>query len=336
MPVSPAFAFPVLVADIGGTNARFAVVEADGDGFRDLGRTPTAAHSDPVAAIRDFVLPRLATPPRSAVLAVAAPIEGDVIPFTNCPWVLEPRRLVAELGLETVAAMNDFAAQALSLPVLGPADEVAIGSGRRRDGATRVVVGPGTGLGVALLVHAGGTWVPVPGEGGHVSFAPDGAREEAIWHALAEDHGRVCAETVISGGGLVRLETAIRRIDGLAPLDRDPAAVVAAADAGEPSADEALDVFVAALGRFAGDLALLALPHGGVHIAGGIPPRILPRLAAGRFRAAFEDKPPYRDLMAGFATSVMVHPAPALLGLAAWARRPDRFAFDLEGRLWTA
>lgn len=328
------FAFPVLIADIGGTNARFAVVESASSPFRDLGRTPTADHPDPLAAIRDFALPRAGRRPKTAILALAAAIEGDVIPFTNCPWVVEPKRIVAELGFEEVVAINDFEAQALALPSLAGADLEPIGGGTMRPGATMAVIGPGTGLGVAVLAHARGLWIPMPGEGGHVTLAPRGTREEAIWHEIERRHGRVSAETIIAGPGLVRLHAAMAALEGRTEPALDAARITASAEAGDALAGEALDIFVAALGRLAGDLALTVLPHGGLFIAGGIPPRILPRLRAGSFRAGFEDKAPFEDLMAGIATNVVVHPLPAFVGLAALARQPETHAVELERRRW--
>ena len=337
MPVSPppvSFEFPVLIADIGGTNARFAVVEHAGAGHRELGITPTAAHADPIAAIRDTALRGLAHAPRSAIFAIAAPIEGDRVAFTNCPWVFEPKRLIAELGFTDVVVVNDFEAQGLALPGLAAGDVVEIGTGIARSDATKLVVGPGTGLGVGQLVHSRGSWIPVPGEGGHVTFAPSGIREKAIVDLLARDLGRVSAEHVLCGAGLVRLHRAIRTLDG-GPLEAiDPAGVTTAALAGEPTAAEVLEIWSTALGRFAGDMALVCLPHGGVHIGGGIPPRVLPFLTDGRFRAAFDDKAPYRDMMAGFSVSVVVHPVPAFVGLAAFAARPDLYAVGLAGRRW--
>jgi len=337
MPVSPssvAFAFPVLIADIGGTNARFALVERPGEAPRELGRTATAAYPDPLAAIRAVALAGLERTPPSAVFAIAAPIEGDAVHFTNCPWVFEPKRMIAELGFADVVVVNDFEAQGLALPSLGEADVVRIGGGREQPDATKLVVGPGTGLGVGVLVRSRGHWVPVPGEGGHVGYAAHGERERAIVDLLARDIGRVTAEHILNGAGLVRLHRAIRQLEGAAPEPIDPAGVTAAALAGEPTAVAVMQTFAGVLGRFAGDMALICLPHGGVHIAGGIPPRILPFLADGRFRAAFEDKEPYRDMMAGFSTRVVVHPIPAFVGLAAFAARPDLYAVDLDGRRW--
>ena len=334
------FDFPVLIADIGGTNARFAIVEADGAPFRDLGRTATADHADPIAAIEAFVLPRLDAAPRSAILAVAAPIEGEAIAFTNNRWILEPARLRAALDLETVVVINDFEAQALALPHLGPDALVKIGGGTRRPAATMAVIGAGTGLGVGLLVHARGTWIPVPGEGGHVDFAPRGPRESAIVAAIAAAEvaagrdDRVSAETILAGPGLARVHRAILALDGAPARDLDPAGVTAAFEAGEPAAVETLGLFAAALGRVCGDVALTSLPHGGVFLAGGIPPRLLDLLADGRFRDAFEDKWPYRAMMAGFSTEVVVHPLPAFVGLAAFARAPEDHAVALDGRLW--
>lgn len=343
-----AFTYPVLIADIGGTNARFAVVESAIAPYRDLGRTPTADHDDPIAAIEAFVLPRLDAAPRSAILAVAAPIEGEAIHFTNNDWILEPSRLRAAFDLETVVAVNDFEAQALALPHLEADDLVVLGRGTRRPGATMAVVGPGTGLGVGQLVHARGTWIPVPGEGGHVDFAPQGAREAAIVAEIArvigeetDEHGvkrgstRVSAEDVLAGPGIARVHRAVLALDGRPPLDLDPAGITAAYEAGEPAAVETMGVFATVLGRVAGNLALTTLPHGGVFLAGGIAPRLLSLLADGRFRTAFEDKWPYRAMMADFATAVVTHPLPAFVGLAAFARAPGLHAVALEGRTWT-
>ena len=331
---SVSFRFPVLIADIGGTNARFALVERPGDAPRELGRAATRDFPDPIAAIRTVALAGLGVSPRTAVMAIAAPIEGDRVPFTNSPWVFEPRRLIADLGFDDVVVINDFEAQGLALPTLAEMDVVRLGGGREQEGATKLVVGPGTGLGVGVLVHSRGLWIPVPGEGGHVTFAPQGARERAIVDLISRDVGRVTAEHVMHGAGLVRIHRAIRTLDGgpLAPVD--PAGVTAAALAGEPTAVEVMRFFAVALGRFAGDMALVSLPHGGVHIAGGIPPRILPFLTDGRFRAAFEDKEPYRPMMAGFSTRVVVHPVPAFVGLAAFASRPDLYVVELDGRRW--
>ncbi|NLH81265.1 MAG: glucokinase [Phyllobacteriaceae bacterium] len=334
------FAFPVLLADIGGTNARFAIVESPDAPFRDLGRTPTADHDDPISAIERFVLPRLEVAPRSAILAVAAVIEGEEISFTNNHWVLEPGRLRAALDLDVVVVVNDFEAQALALPHLGVDDLVPIGGGRRRPGATMAVIGPGTGLGVGLMVHARGVWIPVPGEGGHVDYAPRGPRETAIVEEVsrrsvaAGGDGRVSAETVLAGPGIARVHQAVRTLRGEAPGALDPAGVTAAFEAGDPAAIETMGFFAAALGRVAGDVALLSLPHGGVFLAGGIPPRVVPLLADGRFRAAFEDKWPYREMMASFVTAVVIHPLPAFVGLAAFARSPQTHVVALDGRAW--
>jgi len=334
-PTSPSFSFPLLIADIGGTNARFALVERPGEAPRELGRAATRDYADPLTAIRAVALDGLERSPRTAVIAIAAPIEGDRVTFTNCPWVFEPKRLIAELGFDDVVLINDFEAQGLALPSLGEADVVRIGGGHEEEDATKLVVGPGTGLGVGLLVHSRGVWIPVPGEGGHVTFAPEGARERAIADVIGREVGRVSAEHVMNGAGLVRLYRAIRLLDGGEVDAIDPAGVTAAAFAGDPTAVEVMTIFTTALGRFAGDMALVSLPHGGVHVAGGIPPRILPFLVEGGFRAAFEDKEPYRAMMAGFSTRIVTHPVPAFVGLAAFAARPDRYAVDLDGRRWT-
>lgn len=333
-PSDPAFAFPVLIADIGGTNARFALVEAPGARPRDLGRTPTRAYADPVEAFRAVALAGLEATPKTAILALAAPVEGDRVVFTNSAWVIEPKRLMAVFGFDDVVVVNDFEAQGLALPTLSEDDVVRIGGGGERPAATKLVLGPGTGLGVGFLVHSRGRWIPVPGEGGHVTFAPQGAREKAIVGLIAQAVGRVTAEHVLHGAGLVRLHRAIRTLDGGEVEAIEPPDVTARAHAGEPTAVEVMGFFATALGRVAGDMALIGLPYGGVHVGGGIPPRVLPFLTDGRFRAAFEDKDPFRGLISGLSTRVVVHPVPAFVGLAAFASRPDLYTVDLDGRRW--
>ncbi|TBW39245.1 glucokinase [Siculibacillus lacustris] len=340
------FPFPVLVADIGGTNARFALIETPADDYRLLPQIATASAAGVAEAIRRAAFATPGPRPKTAIMAIAGPITGDRVPLTNCPWVIEPKRLIAEFGFDSVVLINDFEAQALALPHLGPADVVTLGGGSVRPDATKAVVGPGTGLGVGILVHSEGRWIPVPGEGGHVTLAPESAREAAIWpHLVAvPDDGvppalsrpRITGESVLSGQGLENLHRAILACDGRPPADLTAAEISRAAGAGDAAAIEAFHLFAAGLGRLAGDLALTVLPRGGVYIGGGISPKNLPFLTDGIFRAAFEAKAPHRARLAEIATAVVVHSHPAMVGLAGWARHPDRFVVDLDGRHWTA
>lgn len=329
-----AFPFPVLVADIGGTNARFALVtgpEADAIVFPTV---QTARFPDPIAAIESLGLGGTARAPKTAIMAVAGPVTGDRVLLTNCPWTVAPRAMIERLGLSEVVLINDFEAQALSLPSLAGADVLQIGGGAPLADAAKVVLGPGTGLGVATLVHALGRWIPIPGEGGHVELAPFDARDYAVWPHIERTGGRVTAETVLSGSGLLRLARAVAAADGVPCRFDAQQAVTEAALAGDPDAVETLNLFARALGRVAGDFALASLARGGVYIAGGVSLKIERFLTEGPFRAAFEAKAPHAALVASIPTYLVKHPNPALLGLGAFARAPHRFALELGGRHW--
>lgn len=331
---------PVLVADIGGTNARFALAHADRPAPEPLPSVPTGAHADFQSAARAALStthPAARAPdrPRHAIIAVAGPVTGAAIPLTNADWVIDPRAVLSDLDLETLIVLNDFEAQALALPVLGADDLLQIGSGQVLAHAPKVVLGPGTGLGVAAMVRANGRWLPIPGEGGHVEIGPVTAEEYRVWPHLDRLGGRIGAEQILSGAGLVRLSQAIARAQGAAPRFEAPQEIPEAAARGEPVAAATLETFARVLGRVAGDHALTFLARGGVYLAGGIPPRIEAHLTRSGFRDAFEAKAPHEALMTGIPTFLVRHPAPALAGLAAYARDPQAFTLDLTGRLWT-
>jgi glucokinase len=325
---------PLLVGDIGGTNARFAVIGDDAGTTERLPDARTADYATIDDAI-DAVVERHGLRPRSAMLALAGPITDEEVPLTNCDWVVAPKRLIGRFGLSDVVLINDFEAQALSLPGLAPGDIDPIGGGRAEVDGTRVVVGPGTGLGAGALVHAAGMWIPVPGEGGHVDFGPKSERDMAIWPHLERPLGRVEAETVISGGGLIRLYRAICAVDGAKPrLDTPEAVTRVGLAGGEREAAEALALLATYLGRLAGDLALVFMATGGVYLAGGLSAKIAPALKSGAFREAFVAKPPHADVLAGILTAIIVKEDAALAGVAAFAHAPERFGVELGGRHW--
>lgn len=327
--------FPVLIGDIGGTNARFAILV---DSYAEPKHFPTVQTADFETideAIQAAILDRTSILPRTAVLAVAGPADGDEIELTNCPWIVRPRTMMREMGLSDVIVLNDFEAQALAVLALREEELERIGPGEADPAASRVVLGPGTGLGVAGLVHARHLWIPVPGEGGHVDLGPRTARDLAVFANLERIDGRISAEQVLCGRGLVNIYRAIAKTDGSEALLDTPAAVAAGGiDGSDPLAVEALDVFVTCLGRLAGDLALIFMSRGGVYLTGGIARRMVPALKNGRFRAAFEDKAPHSAMLANMPVFVITHPTPALEGLAAYARTPVRFGVETTGRRW--
>lgn len=329
-----ALPFPVLFADIGGTNARFAILTDAHAELRHFPTVETRLHATVEDALDAAVLTRTSVRPKSLVFAVAGPIQEERTPLTNCPWVVEPKALIERFELDHVILFNDFEALALALPALEPGDLMTVGGALPPLDGTKVVIGPGTGLGAAGLVHAAHTWVPVPGEGGHIDLAPVSARDLAIWPAIERHGDRVSGETLICGAGLVRLYRAVAATDGIDPTCATPAEVTAAAEAGDACAAETLELFAEHLGRIAGNLALTFLAHGGVYIAGGIAPRIANVLKGGAFRRAFEDKWPHEAMMRSMATAIVVHDRPALAGLVSYARTPTRFGVQLEGRHW--
>lgn len=325
---------PVLVADIGGTNSRFALVDSDGR----LGapvRVEVADHETLADALRTEALPALGAAPRSAMMALAAVIEGDRPKLTNAPWVIDPKHLMTEFGWDQVTLLNDFEALSLSLPYLAEGDVAPIGGGTHQPLDTKLVVGPGTGLGVAALIPVDGRWLPISTEAGHADIGPIDRRDFEIWPHIAPAADRISGETLISGPGIERLYRAIARANGTEPAPRPASEIVALADARDDTAAvETMERFVTYLGRFAGNYALIFLARGGIYLGGGIAPRIQRHLARGGFRRAFENKRPFGSLLESTATSVITEPEPALSGLAALVRDPAQFAIDLSSRRW--
>ncbi|MGB8818451.1 MAG: glucokinase [Rhizobiaceae bacterium] len=331
-----AFEFPVLVGDIGGTNARFALIlSADGQSVAfDNVRTADFANID--IAIRDAILPKCPAAPKTAILAIAGPISGDEIELTNCPWVVRPKVMMTMLGLVDIVVINDFEAQALAVASLGPEHLEQIGGGAAEAGASRVVLGPGTGLGVAGLINISGTWYPVPGEGGHVDMGPRDARDYQVFPHIEQLEGRVSGEQILCGRGLVNLYLAVCQADGVTSLLSEPQQVTAAAFVGSDArATETLDLFSTYLGRLAGDLALVFMARGGVYLSGGIAQKIVSVLKQGKMRAAFENKAPHSAFMAQIPVFVITHPLAAVAGLSAYARTPQGFGINLSGKRWT-
>ena len=330
-----AFEFPILVGDIGGTNARFAVVEHAQAAASEPQIVHTADFATIDDAIRSAVLERLGVQPRSALLALAGPVIGDEIPLTNCPWVVKPKKMAGTVGLADVMLLNDFEAQALAVVALGDEHVEKIGGGKALPHAGRAVLGPGTGLGVAGLIKTDGKWVPVPGDGGHMDIGPRTPRDYQVWPHIEPLEGRVSGEQILSGRGLVATYRAVAIADGKTPTLDTPADVTKAALAkSDPVAEEALALFATCLGRTAGDVALVFKAQGGVYLAGGIAQRILPALKAGNFRAAFDDKAPHSEWMAEIPVYVITDPLGALAGLAAYARAPHTFGVETAGRRW--
>ncbi len=316
-----------LLGDIGGTNARFALLTDSRLG--PIEPVTAADYPNVGDAIAAFLSRQgtsqktpLGTKPdiAAAMLAIAAPVEGERCAITNSPWIIDSAQLRSTFGFSAVRLINDFEAVALSLPHLTAADIFPIGGGKAQAGAPMAVLGPGTGFGAAALVWRDGRAIPIATEGGHNTLAAGSRREDAIVEYLRGHFGHVSIERAVSGPGLENLHRAIADLEGIAVPARDPTAITQAglSDAC-PVSRLALETFCALLGSVAGNFALTFRAAGGVFIAGGIAPRIAEFLRHSDFRDRFEAKGRFRPYLESIPTSVIMHPNPSFPGLKALA-----------------
>jgi glucokinase len=314
---------PWLVADVGGTNARFGWVDGGaGAAVQHIEKLPAAGHAGPADAVRtylDSMRQRLGDayrPPRRAAVAVATAISGDEVAFTNSHWRFSRRQLQTDLGLEALLVLNDFEALALSLPRLGPAQLRGHGAVPQPRG-TLVVIGPGTGLGVGAVTQTAHGWVAIPGEGGHATLSAADDFDSALLQAARREFEHVSAERLLSGIGLPVLHRAV------ATVMARPAEALAAEQiverglrGGDEVCERTIDSFCALLGSFAGNVALTLGARGGVYIGGGIVPRFGDRFFASRFRDRFESKGRFRGYLQDIPTALITDTLAALSGAA--------------------
>ncbi|MBK8174263.1 MAG: glucokinase [Rhodospirillales bacterium] len=310
---------PGLIADIGGTNVRFALVGED-DTVERVSVLQCADYPSLVGACEAYLGGLDAgSRPKRAALAVASPIKSDEVRMTNHPWVFSIDETRRQLGLAGLDVVNDFIAVALGLTRLSAADVRRVGGGEADPDAAIAVLGAGTGLGMAGLIRThGGGRVPVSSEGGHVTLPAFDEREATVIAALRRTFGHVSAERVLSGPGLVNLYRAIGEVDGR-EIDPEmtPPECTARAMAGTCAISaEALRLFSVMLGTVAANLAVTFDARGGIYIAGGIVPKLGVHFAAENFRRRFEDKGRFRGYLETIPTAVIIHPLPAFIGLA--------------------
>ncbi|SDY35316.1 glucokinase [Lysobacter sp. yr284] len=316
----------VLVSDIGGTNARFAMAElARGERLlRDSVREyPAAGFASAADAARHF-LDELGERADAAVFAVAGRVRREEARITNHPWQIRAPEIGSALGTPRVALINDFAAQAMAISRLGADDVVAVGAvgwpGFDMGAAqTYAVIGPGTGLGVGGLLVRNGRCFALETEGGHAGFAPSRPRDMQVLECLMRRFGRVSCERLVSGPGLANLYAAVCEIEGVAAQAWSPAQINAQAAAGDARCARAVELFCAAFGSMAGDLVLTLGAWDGVFLAGGVVPKLLGALQRDSFRAAFEAKGRFAPAMAEVPALAVVHACSGLLGAAAHA-----------------
>jgi glucokinase len=312
----------IVAVDLGGTNARFALAWVEGGlvtGVEEPVTLPTAAYPGFEAAWTAFG-ERVGRPlPPALGMAFAGPVGREVLAMTNTPWVIRPADLPGELGLTALTIVNDFAAVGHALGhleprhlrhICGPDQDLPA------DGAISVM-GPGTGLGVGLVVRRAGVAEVLATEGGHVGFAPQDDTEAALLKALQARHGRVSIERVVSGPGLAPIHDVLAAAAGGAAWGHDDNSLWRAALSGEePLPAQALLAFCRAFGSAAGDMAL-AHGAGGVALAGGVGLRLADHLCDSGFEARFCDKGRFKALMAGLPVKLITHPQAGLLGAAA-------------------
>lgn len=311
----------LLIGDIGGTNARFALAEPGKAAFHDEATLHCKDFESPELAIRHYLKRVKAQNPAVICLAVAGPIVDGRVRFTNNDWSINAEDLREAFGEPVVALCNDFEAIAYSIPFLQESDCLAVGlpaPGPLPEGDFAVgVMGPGTGLGAAGLYRRGGNLFPVVGEAGHVGFAPETQVQIDVFATLRERFDRVSDERLVSGPGLENIYWALSRIHGdkSASLPASEICRLAAGGNGGRAA-EALQLFFEILGQVAGNLALALGATDRIYIAGGIARRYPDLLVGSRFRSGFEAKGRHRSLMERIPTQLIVYAEPGLLGAA--------------------
>ncbi|MCC5883146.1 MAG: glucokinase [Halomonas sp.] len=315
-----------LIGDIGGTNARFALVTPGEFVPHDVLALPCADYPGLVEAVGDY-LSRVGVDrdaaPREACLAFACPIGDDRVTMTNNHWSFSRREAQAKLGLERLKVINDFTAQALGVPHVAAHERIEIHPGTPRRPATCLVIGPGTGLGVAGIFPGRRAWIPLTTEGGHVTFAPTDEREQNLLRHFRNRYGRVSVERILCGQGLLDLYLAHCSLKGTPPTCKTPPEVTAAAKGGDAIARDTLLRFLKILGDVCGDAALTMGARGGVYLCGGILPRLLDWLPQSRFVEAFTAKGRMSDYTRAIPVHVVVAPWPGLLGAAEALRNEE-------------
>lgn len=327
----------ILAGDCGGTKTNLALYRVAGGRLRLARFRSFASREYPSlsAMIGEFV----AGGPRATLACVGAagPVEGGRALLTNLPWVVGEGEIRRASGAREAFLINDLEAAACSIPFLAPRDVASIVAGRRERGGPVAVVAAGTGLGVAFLLRIDRGYLPVASEGGHVDFAPRTGREVRLLEFLRARYGRVSVERAVSGPGLQAIHRFVTEIEGTKEVPPvaaligagDPPVVIAREGLGRrsPACREAVRLFASLYGAAAGNIALQVKATGGVFLAGGVAPAILPVLASGPFRESFVGKGRFRDYLSGIPVRVILNARSALVGAARYALARGR-----EGR----
>jgi glucokinase len=310
----------ILLADIGGTNARFGLSQGDQIGLID--HVKVADFATVGDAIADVLARRSGGElPGRAVLAVAGPVTNNRCVMTNSPWIIDGNELQPAFGFGAVHVLNDFEVVAWSLPALQASDLIPLGTQAGMAGEPLLVLGPGTGFGVSCLIERHGVRLAVVTEAGHATLPAETEREERVIARMRDRFGHVSIERgALSGSGLQSLYEALAEVDGVQAPKRDAADITKAAlDGSCDLSRAALEMFCAILGSIAGNLAVTFAARGGVYIAGGIVPRFPEFLAASAFRGRFEAKGRFQDYLRSIPTNLVIKPDASFVGLKVFA-----------------
>ncbi|MGF6264939.1 glucokinase [Paraburkholderia youngii] len=308
---------PRLLADIGGTNARFALETGPGE-IGSVQVYPCAEYPSVADVIKTYLKDTKIGRVNHAAIAIANPVDGDQVSMTNHDWTFSIEATRRTLGFDTLLVVNDFTALAMALPGLTDTQRVQVGGGQRRPNSVIGLLGPGTGMGVSGLIPADDRWIALGSEGGHATFAPADDREEIVLHYARKKWSHVSFERVAAGPGLEVIYRALAGRDKKrVPASVNPAEVVKRAHEGEPLAAESVDVFCGILGTFAGNIAVTLGALGGIYIGGGVVPRLGELFARSSFRQRFEAKGRFEAYLQNVPTYVITAEYPAFLGVSA-------------------
>ena len=322
----------VLAGDVGGTNARLALVQVDRGSARIVRKERYSSRDYPGLApiVRRFT-EELGSRPDRACFAIACPVVGNDCTAPNLPWTINARQLAAEIGIAETTIINDFVGVGYGVGLMQGSDQVTLQQGHAEEGGPIALMGAGTGLGQGFLIWEGDHYRVLPSEAGHGDFAPRGKLQAALLHSLRQQYQRVSWERLLSGPGLVNIYRFLLA-SGVAPEQpvvraemekEDPAVVITRHGLAKTDclSDRTVDLFCETLGAQAGNLALTVVATGGVYLAGGIAPRLVERLRDGPFLEAFRDKGRMSELLGRTPVHVIVNPDVGLLGAAAVAGR---------------
>ncbi len=312
----------IVAGDIGGTKVLLQLVDVSQSGRTVAGeqRYDSSAYASFDGLLSEFFRDHVVGPVEAACFAVAGPVFADRAEVTNLTWSLDAMALGKKFSIGRVSLINDFYAVALGVPILAPSDMLVLNEGSRINFAPIAILGAGTGLGEANLVHDGRKWNVVPSEGGHADFAPQDEEQSRLFLAMHAKYGHVSWERLLSGRGLVNIHNFLSNEDR--PYEEDgPTEIAKALANGDAVAARTFAIFVDIYGAEAGNMALRLLARGGVYLAGGVAAKNVAQFTDGRFLTAFLRKGRFQNILGAIPVNLITNPKVGLLGAAEMANR---------------